>query len=127
MPKKTHFDILANQLKALADPNRVRIIALLLQGEQTATDLNKQVRICQPTLSHHMKVLCDIGLVTLRKEGVRRFYCLHTQNFRALGRHLLAIADYSEGCQQAKEQGLPLPSLPEFDQIFAQANNQQAN
>ena len=98
MLKKNHFDILAKQLKALADSNRVRIIALLLQGEQTATELNRQVRICQPTLSHHMKVLCDI-----------------------------AIADYSEGCKQATEQGMPLPSFPEFDQIFAQANNQQAN
>ena len=124
MSKKTPFDILAKQLKALADPNRVRIIALLLQGEQTATELNQQLRICQPTLSHHMKVLCDIGLVSLRKAGVRRFYRLHTKNFRALGNHLLSVATYSESCQQAKEQGLPLPPLPEFDQVFAQANNQ---
>ena len=123
MPKKTYFDILAKQLKALADPNRVRIIALLLQGEQTATELNKQVRICQPTLSHHMKVLCEIGLVSLRKAGVRRFYRLDTQRFRALGNHLLAVADYAENCQQAREQGLTPPPTPEFDPVFSQANN----
>ena len=127
MFKKTPFDLMAEQMKAFSDPNRIRILALLMKGEKTATELNREVRVCQPTLSHHMKVLCDIGLVTLRKEGVRRFYRLHTQNFRALGRPLLTSADYSEGCQQAKEQGLPLPSFPEFDQIFAQANNQQAN
>ena len=118
---------LALMLKALGDENRIRILRQLRQGEKCACRLLEDLEISQPTLSHHMKVLCDIGLVTLRKEGVRRFYRLHTQNFRDLGRHLLAIADYSEGCQQAKEQGLPLPSFPEFDQIFAQANNQQVN
>lgn len=123
MPKKTHFDILAKQLKALADPNRVRIIALLLQGEQTATELNKQVRICQPTLSHHMKVLCEIGLVSLRKVGVRCFYHLDTQRFRALGNHLIAVANYAESCQQAREQDLPPPPIPKFGPIFSQANN----
>jgi len=126
LPKKTQFDVLAEHLKAMADPNRVRIIALLLQGEQTATQLNKQLHICQPTLSHHMKVLCEIGLVSLRKAGVRRFYRLDTQRFRALGNHLHAVADYSESCLQAKKQNLPPPPLPEFDHLSSPANNNLA-
>ena len=111
MFKKTPFDLMAEQMKAFSDPNRIRILALLMKGEKTATELNREVRVCQPTLSHHMKVLCATGLVACRKEGVRHFYRIDTQNLRALSRHLQALADYNEQIMQ----GLQPPPPPCFD------------
>ena len=48
--------------KALGDSNRLRIVRALLEGEMCACRLLEQFSITQPTLSHHMNVLCDCGL-----------------------------------------------------------------
>ena len=56
--------------KALADENRLRVVETLAgRGETCACELLDELDVTQPTLSHHMKVLCDCGLVTCRKEG----------------------------------------------------------
>ena len=55
--------------KAFTDESRVRVLELLCDGEQCACVLLDDLKIKQPTLSHHMKILCDSGLVTSRKEG----------------------------------------------------------
>ena len=49
--------------KALSDSNRLRIVMSLLEGERCACRLLEQFSITQPTLSHHMKVLYECGLV----------------------------------------------------------------
>lgn len=55
--------------KALGDEKRLRILLLLRQGERCACVLLEHLNLSQPTLSHHMKILCDAQLVTGRKEG----------------------------------------------------------
>ncbi|MCQ2408482.1 MAG: metalloregulator ArsR/SmtB family transcription factor [Oscillospiraceae bacterium] len=55
--------------KALGDENRIRIIELLQNGETCACKLLEELNITQPTLSHHMKILCDSEIVSSRKEG----------------------------------------------------------
>lgn len=55
--------------KALCDENRVRILNYLMDGEKCACHLLDDLNIAQSTLSHHMKILTDSGLVTGRKEG----------------------------------------------------------
>ncbi len=55
--------------KALGDENRIRILLLLGGGELCACKLLEYLQISQSTLSHHMKILCDAGIVTGRKEG----------------------------------------------------------
>ena len=55
--------------KAFCDENRVRILDLLRGGEKCACKLLEELSISQPTLSHHMKILCDSGIVLGRKEG----------------------------------------------------------
>ena len=55
--------------KALCDENRVQIFRILQNGELCACHLLEDLHLSQPTLSHHMKVLCDSGLVVGRKEG----------------------------------------------------------
>lgn len=57
------------RIKALADENRLAILLALQQGEKCACVLLEELSISQPTLSHHMKLLCDSGLVAARKEG----------------------------------------------------------
>ena len=55
--------------KAFCDENRIHILKLLGSGEKCACRLLEEMSISQPTLSHHMKILCDSGIVVGRKEG----------------------------------------------------------
>ena len=59
----------AKVFKAFCDENRLRILSLLRSGEKCACVLLDDLHISQPTLSHHMKILCDAGVVRGRKEG----------------------------------------------------------
>ena len=69
--------------KALSDPNRLRIIQLLIYGEQCGCDLLEQMQITQPTLSHHMKALEGCGLVSSRKKGKWSHYSLNVDQWSA--------------------------------------------
>lgn len=62
--------------KALCDENRIRILKLLTGGEKCACKLLDELSVTQPTLSHHMKILCDSGLVAGRKEGKWMYYSI---------------------------------------------------
>ena len=64
--------------KALADPNRREILALLRKGEKTAGDLAEQFDMTKPSMSHHFAVLKDADLVTSRREGQQIWYGLNT-------------------------------------------------
>ncbi len=55
--------------KALSDPTRRRILQLLKKSDRTATDLMKEIRISQPTLSHHLDVLKRARLIVGEREG----------------------------------------------------------
>ena len=59
----------ARVFKAFCDENRLRILELLRSGEKCACVLLDDLHITQSTLSHHMKILCDAGIVQGRKEG----------------------------------------------------------
>lgn len=59
----------ARIFKAIGDENRLHILGLLRNGERCACKLLEDLQISQSTLSHHMKLLCDAGLVIGRKEG----------------------------------------------------------
>ena len=62
--------------KALCDENRVQIFRLLQNGEKCACKLLEAMQCTQPTLSHHMKILCDSGVVRGRREGKWVHYSL---------------------------------------------------
>lgn len=55
--------------KALSDPTRRRILQLLKKSDRTATDIMKEIRISQPTLSHHLDVLKRARLIVGEREG----------------------------------------------------------
>jgi len=65
--------------KALADKNRLMIIDMLSRGELCACKILEKFNITQPTLSHHMKILCDSGLVSGRKEGKWMYYSINAE------------------------------------------------
>ena len=60
--------------KAFCDENRIQILKLLQGGERCACELLEEMSLGQPTLSHHMKILCDSGIVIGRKEGKWMYY-----------------------------------------------------
>ena len=62
--------------KALGDSNRLKIVEMLSDGEKCGCKLLEAFEITQPTLSHHMKILCDCGLVSARKEGKWTHYSI---------------------------------------------------
>ena len=65
--------------KALCDENRIRIMKLLRTGEKCACKLLEELNISQSTLSHHMKILCDSGIVAGRKEGKWMHYSISVE------------------------------------------------
>ncbi len=70
---------LATTLKALADPVRLRLLSIIAAhegGEACVCDLTEPVGLSQPTVSHHLKVLVDAGLLTRDKRGVWAYYAL---------------------------------------------------
>src|SRR5215831_16309787 len=69
-------------LKALADPVRLRLISLVAShtgGEACVCDLNEAFDLSQPTISHHLKVLHDAGLLDREKRGVWVYYRVRTE------------------------------------------------
>ena len=66
----------ARIFKALADENRLQILMLLQKGELCACHLLEELNITQPTLSHHMKLLCDSGIVNYQKDGKWMHYSI---------------------------------------------------
>jgi ArsR family transcriptional regulator len=72
-------DQLARTLKAIAEPTRLRLLSLIAahdNGEACVCELTDPVGLSQPTVSHHLKVLVEAGLLTREKRGVWAFYTL---------------------------------------------------
>ena len=65
--------------KAFCDENRIRILKMLRSGEKCACKLLEELNVTQPTLSHHMKILCDSGVVVGRKEGKWMHYSISAE------------------------------------------------
>ena len=79
---------LAGVLKALAEPARLRLVSMIAaheDGEACVCDLTEPLGLSQPTVSHHLKVLLDAGLVTRDKRGVWAYYRLVPDALAGLG------------------------------------------
>lgn len=70
------YEKMSVMMKAMADPNRMKIIDILSCGRQCACEVLEHFDFTQPTLSHHMKMLEKAGIVTVSKEGQWHFYTL---------------------------------------------------
>ncbi len=71
--------VVAAKFKALGDPTRVRLLSMVAAhegAEACVCDLTEPVGLSQPTVSHHLKILVDAGLLTRTKRGVWSFYAV---------------------------------------------------
>lgn len=93
-----NYDDNAKVIKALADSNRLKIIDILSCGEKCACDILENFGFTQPTLSHHMKVLMECGIVDCRKEGLWSYYALNTSNCNKLMLFLMNLVTDTDDC-----------------------------
>ena len=95
---------IATLLKAIADPARIRLLSIVLshQGaEACVCDLTPYFDLSQPTISHHLKVLHDSGLLDREKRGTWVYYQARPEAMAALGSLFTAAGDATEGCGDA--------------------------
>jgi len=86
---------LAHVFKALGDPTRVRLLSLIAAadgGEACICDLTAPVALSQPTISHHMKLLADAGLVTREQRGKWAYYRVVDDTLRTVAQAIAPVA-----------------------------------
>jgi len=71
-------------LRAIAEPNRRRILELVADGERSAGEIAAEFSITRPAVSQHLTVLKGAGLVTERREGTKRLYSVRAEGFEDL-------------------------------------------
>jgi len=75
-------------LTALAEPNRLRIVELLRDRPRPVGEIAKRLRLRQPQVSKHLRVLSDAGLVDVRPVAQQRIYQLRSEPFNELDKWL---------------------------------------
>ncbi len=84
--------------KAFCDENRIRILKILRSGEKCACKMLEELNVTQPTLSHHMKILCDSGVVVGRKEGKWMHYSISGEGAKFAKDLLKELTSTDCGC-----------------------------
>ncbi len=110
---------LITQLKAFADPVRLRLLALCVRGECTVSELTQVLAQSQPRISQHLKQLCDAGLLERFRDGHFVYYRVPLGSARAAERRrLFALlpgdetafdSDFDKLCALRSERGLAVP------------------
>ena len=97
----TVYEERAKVFKALCDERRQRILELLHGGEKCACVLIDEMDMPQSSLSYHMKILCDSGIVISREEGKWTHYQISKQGSEKaieLLKDITAVAENNNGC-----------------------------
>ena len=76
--------------KSLADASRLRMLGILASGERSVDELAALLDLRPPTVSHHLAILRELGLVSMRADGNVHFYRLDEHALRALSRDVLS-------------------------------------
>ncbi|KNF07305.1 transcriptional regulator, ArsR family [Gottschalkia purinilytica] len=84
--------------KALSDANRLVILELLSCGEMCACDIMDNLDLSQPTISHHMKILQQSGLINKEKRGKWMFYSINKDKVDSLCDFIKYSTSYKEDC-----------------------------
>ena len=88
--------------KAFCDENRLKILEQLRTGEKCACKLLDELHITQPTLSHHMKLLCDADIVQGRKEGKWVHYSINPEGAKRAQKILTHFVTSDDVNEQAE-------------------------
>src|SRR6187200_3267586 len=84
MPRED-ADRLSRVLKAAADPVRLQLVSIIKSsGEACACDLNEPVGLSQPTVSHHLKVLTEAGLIRREQRGLWAWFSVNPDRLHDL-------------------------------------------
>lgn len=86
MKSENEFEACAQRLKALADPERLRIVKCLFAGPKNVSDLSEELKDEIVKVSHHLGVLRHAGLVETKKQGRFVIYALHPDVLHAAKR-----------------------------------------
>jgi ArsR family transcriptional regulator len=85
----------AGRFKALADPNRLRMLALIAaqpaDAPLCACDVEAAFELSQPTISHHLKVLREAGLISVTRRGLWHYYTLRLEGLQPVHETLAAL------------------------------------
>ena len=92
---------LADGLKTLSDPNRLRIICLLLKGERCVCEVEREMGISQQLTSHHLNVLKESGFLFLRKEGTSSYYSVDRARLKKITGTFLTYLDHRKEARPA--------------------------
>lgn len=93
--------------KALADETRLEIINMVTQGELCACEILEAFDMSQSTLSYHMKLLTDSGLMFVRRDGKKMLYTINHEQFNWLAHFCEELSESSEPIQgKRREVGL---------------------
>ena len=90
-------------MKALADETRVKIFDMLSQAELCACTILEEFQITQPTLSYHMKILSESGLVDSRRDGVWMKYSINKDNLKVIKGFFAGIGDNIQNQSQCSK------------------------
>lgn len=82
---------IATICKAMSDPNRLKIIEMLTDGEKCGCELLDELQVTQPTLSHHMKILSKCDLVSSYREGKWQHYSINCEKFKEYKAYIASI------------------------------------
>jgi ArsR family transcriptional regulator len=85
--------------KALADDTRQKILQMLLEGEKCVSDIVDAFSMSQPTISHHLNILKQFGLVASRKDGKQVFYSINHDNVVECCGQLIAKFEATDVCE----------------------------
>ena len=96
---------LAESLKIISDPNRLRIICLLSKGERCVCEVERELDISQQLTSHHLNVLKDSGFLEMRKEGTSSFYSVNRDRLKWLDDAFMEYLDYRKVAGSEKARG----------------------
>ena len=91
-----NYDQGAKMFKALGDPKRALIINMISRGELCACKILEKFKFSQSTLSHHMKLLCECGLVKSREQGKWTHYSLDQAGINEAMRFFASITSAKE-------------------------------
>lgn len=86
-------------LKALADDTRFKIFGMLRGGTLCACKILERLNVTQPTLSHHMKVLCECGLVTATRDWKWIYYSIDCNTLNGLTQYLTDVKCKKDKCE----------------------------
>lgn len=96
-PTPASFEEIARRFKAIAEPNRLRILGSLARAECAVDELAAKLGLTDPTISHHLRLLREAGLVAARPEGTTRWYRLVPEAIEGLAADLVDGTAFGSG------------------------------